>query len=207
VAGTLQRTTALGRNVDTLLQAFENRRAGLTDEQIAQGPGAVNGYFLEIYDHERERLRGEIRDAQPHLNESARESLFKEVDALMRETIIPGYVRLALAFTPKERSDFFLVKEHLRVVERIGWAFAGLVLGFIFVRLPFVPLFLKELMAVFVIGGFVWPEIRRFFSFRRYEKELNQLVVHADRELERIDRAYLSRGETIDELRELEKEQ
>ena len=65
-------------------------------------------------------------------------------------------------------------------------------LGFLVVWAPFVPLWSKEWVLPFTVGGLVFPELRRWLSFRRYEGELNQLVTRADHEIARVDLAYLT---------------
>jgi hypothetical protein len=54
-----------------------------------------------------------------------------------------------------------------------------------------------------VIFGFLFPNIRRYWQFRRYERELNQLVARADREMSRIDIHYLTSGEALAEIEAL----
>lgn len=189
--------------VDTLIQAFEDRRLGLSSEQLAAGGPAVAGYFLEVYEQERPRIRAELDENEPHLTEAGRAAMFGEIDQLIREMIIPAYTRLSAAFTPKERRDFYHVPDGLHLLERLGWAFLGLLIGFFVLWARFIPLWTKELVLPLVIAGLVYPELRRFLALRRYERDLNQLVARADRELVRIDRAYLTRGEVIDELAEL----
>ena len=49
------------------------------------------------------------------------------------------------------------------------------------------------------MGGLVFPELRRWFSFRTYERELNEVVSRADREIARIDLAYLTDATSVAE--------
>lgn len=196
----------LARFVDGLLQTFEDRRAGLTDVQLAAGDAAASEFFTEIYAQETPRLRAAIKEAEPHLSEVSQEKLFTELDTLVRNVVIPGYVRTAISFTPRERRDFFHTPEALRMLERVGFAVAGLLLGLVFVAARFLPLWRTEIAIVAAVAGFLYPELRRFLAFRRYERELNGLVSKSSREIERIERAYLMSGEMIGELEKLGKE-
>ncbi|MCC7383131.1 MAG: hypothetical protein IT384_14935 [Deltaproteobacteria bacterium] len=202
----LERSSVLARFVDGLLQTFEDRRAGLTDAQLAGGDAAVGAFFAEIYGQETPRLRAAIKEAEPHLSEVSQEKLFTELDTLIQNVVIPGYVRTATSFTPRERSDFFHTPDALRMLERVGFAAAGLLLGLAFIAARFLPLWRAEIAIAAAVAGFLYPELRRFLAFRRYERELNGLVSKSSREIERIERAYLMSGEMIGELEKLGKE-
>ena len=171
--------------VDSLVQKLENCRVGLSDETLARGASGVEAWATALYEEETARLRDTIRLEESLLTREAREELFRKVDDLVRKVVIPGWVRLAASFTPRERNGFY-------GVERAGWAVLGMAIGFLVVWAPFVPIWSKEWVLPFAVGGLVFPELRRWFSFRRYEGELNQLVTRADREIARVDLAYLT---------------
>ena len=46
-----------------------------------------------------------------------------------------------------------------------------------------------------MLGGLVFPNVRRFLMVRQYEGELNRVVARADDEIARIDSHYLTAGE------------
>ena len=121
------------------------------------------------------------------------------MDDLVRKVVLPGWVRLASRFTPRERNGFYALADSLHGVERAGWAVLGMVLGFLVVWAPFIPLWSKEWVLPFTVGGLVFPELRRWFSFRRYEGELNELVSRSDREIARVDLAYLTESTSVAE--------
>ena len=178
--------------VDSLVQKLENCRAGLTDEALARGPSEVEAWAAALYVEEIPRLRDAIRIEEPHLTHEAREELFRKVDDLVRKVVLPGWVRLATRFTARERNGFYGLAEPLHGVERALWALLGMGIGFLVVWAPFIPLWSKEWVLPFTVGGLVFPELRRWFSFRRYEGELNQLVTKSDSEIARVDLAYLT---------------
>jgi hypothetical protein len=198
-------SSPLGRFVDSLIQTFEDCRHGLSDDTVREGDEAIERFFLELYERETERLETTIKTQEPHLSEDAQRAYQREVDALIRGVVVPAYVRLAKRVTPKERNEFYLTPEHLHALERIGFGLVGILIGAFVIWAPFIPLWDKELIIPFMILGLFFPNIRKYFALRKYEKELNHLVARADRELSRIDIAYLESGEVIDELADLEK--
>jgi len=182
----------LGGFIDSLVQGFENSRPGLTDEQLGAGGGPVQQFFRDRYETERPRLREAVQLEALALTPGQGEALYREIDRHVERVLIPSYARHALRFTPRERADFSLLPEPLRSGERLAWGLAGLLLGAFVVAAPFIPLWSKWWVAVFAAGGLYVPNLRRYFALRRYEKDLNQLVVRAEQEIERLDRAYLA---------------
>jgi hypothetical protein len=171
--------------VDSLLQTFENCRPGLSEDTIRTGGTAA--FFVDLYEKEVPRLREQIRRTQTHLSEAEREDLFHRVDDRIRRVVLPGYARLTASFTSRERNDFYLAPEALHGAERLGWGVLGLLLGGFVVWAPFIPIWSKEWVLVFAIGGLLFPSLRRVFALRRYQNELDQLVNRTDDEIWRMD--------------------
>jgi hypothetical protein len=190
---------ALDGFVDQLLQGFENCRPGLADETLAKGIAAATPFFLELYEKEIPRLKDTIRVSEPTLSPAAHQELFRKVDDLVRKVVIPAYARVAVRFTRRERNGFFVLPEPLHTLERVLLAGAGMLLGAFIVWAPFVPLWEKYWIAVFSLAGLFVPELRRALGTRGYEGELNALVARADQEIGRIDTAYLTDGESLEE--------
>ena len=80
-------------------------------------------------------------------------------------------------------------------------------IGLFVVWAPFIPLWSKEWVLPFTVGGLVFPELRRWLSMRQYEGELNQLVGRADREIARVDLAYLTDSTAVAEREALDSEE
>jgi hypothetical protein len=198
--------TALGRFVDALLQAFEDRRPGVDDATLAGGEAAVRAYFERVFDGERQRLDALVRAEAPHLNEAAQAELAAEFDVYIRGTTLPGYVREATRHLRRERNDFFALPAGLHALERVVATIGGIVLGMLVVRAPFIPLWSRYWVVPSLLAGLFFPELRRWRALSGYEQRLNALVAHAARELGRIDRAYLAGGAVIPELEALEPE-
>ena len=191
--------SALDGFVDSLLSKFENCRSGLTDAMLADGAPAVEPFFLKLYEEELPRLRDAIRLTEPLLDRAAREELFRKVDELVRTVVLPAYGRLALRFSRRERNGFYALHEPLHGVERLLFALAGMAVGGFVVWAPFIPLWSKEWVLPFTIGGLVFPELRRWLATRGFERDLNALVERTDREILRVDLAYLTEGRSLAE--------
>ena len=199
VSGESRLLGPLGRTIDSLVQGFEDRRAGLKDETIRSGDGEA--FFMELYAGERDRLRGAVKLAEPQLSSDERDALLQDLDELAHKVLIPSYSRLAGSFTERERNDFYILRGPARVLERALFAVAGLLLGGFLVWAPFIPLWSKHWIWGLGLAGLVGPELRRYFAWKRYGRELNALVARTDRELERVREGYLLAEVTDEEKR------
>jgi len=179
---------ALDGFVDSLVQSFENCRDGLGDEAIRSE--RVQAYFRARYEPERDRLADILR-LNPLLGDEARADLYERVDRLIGEVLLPAYARLAVRYTRGERNDFYHSEPRLHGLERVGFALAGALVGAFVVWAPFIPLWSKEWILPFFVAGLLYPELRRAYRVRRYERELNHLVARTDAEIDRIDVSYL----------------
>lgn len=187
--------TVLGGFVDSLIQSFENCRSGLTDEQLRAGDGGAQAFFVDRYEKELPRLRDTVRLQEPLLSRDQSDALFKELDELIRKVVVPAYGRLALRHSVRERAGFYFVGESLRLVERLGWAFLGVLVGLFVIWAPFIPLWSKEWVLPFMLAGLLFPDLRRYLAVRAYENELNKLVSRTDQEIDRLNGAYLLASE------------
>ena len=175
---------ALRGFVDSLVQSFENCRDGLSDDAVRTGK--AEAWFRARYPPERDRLADVLR-RDPDLGDEARAELFERVDRLIGEVLLPAYARLATRHTLGERNDFYRLEPRLHLLERVGFALAGLAVGGFAVWAPFIPLWEKEWVLPFLLAGLVWPELRRAWRVRRYQHELNRVVARADAEIGRIE--------------------
>jgi hypothetical protein len=178
--------------VDELLQTFENCRAGLPDDRVRAGSSAVQAFFEEIYEKERPRLVESLRSQEVYLSEPARAELIERVDDRIRSVVVPAYARLAGPLTLRERNDFFVLPAPWHGAERAGWSVLGTLLGAFIVWAPFIPLWEKEWVLVFLVGGLFFPGLRRYFALKRYEGELNRLAARTEEEIGRLDLALMT---------------
>ena len=189
---------ALDGFVDSLLQTFENCRPGLNDRLLGAQGEAPEVFFTSLYEREIPRLKDIIRREESLLDAPTWEAFYRKVDDLIRTVVIPAYVRLAVRFTPRERNAFYLTAEPFHGLERFGWAVAGVAVGALVVFAPFIPLWSKEWIIPFMLGGLFFPNVRRFLMLRQYEGELNRVVARADDEIARIDSHYLTASESAE---------
>jgi hypothetical protein len=175
--------------VHSLLQTFENSRPGLTAEMLAKGE--VEAFFRDLYEKEVRLLRDRITGLT-HLSKDEQGELFQRVSERIRKVVLPAYARLASSFTPRERNEFYLTPEELHGLERLAWGALGVALGAFVVWAPFIPLWSKEWVLVFAVGGLFFPSLRRYFALRRYQHELNDLVARTDDEIWRLDLGFMT---------------
>ncbi|HEV7487824.1 MAG TPA: hypothetical protein VGQ65_19315 [Thermoanaerobaculia bacterium] len=99
------------------------------------------------------------------------ETLEKEVE----EVVLPQYEAAAREMNELESNHFHIWRDG-DLSARFVFALIGLIIGSIIIALPFIPiaedLFAFALTAV----GFLYPDLKRFMSERRYMKVLNRLV-------------------------------
>jgi hypothetical protein len=149
-----------------------------------------------------------MRQAEPLLDEEGLRRFVKTVDDLIRSVVIPAYLRIALPFTLRERNDFYRLPAPFHVAERILCGLGALLLGVFIIEAPFIPIWSKEILFPMLIAGLFLPNLRKLLSMRRFERELNDVVVRADREVARIDaNLLLDEGVTECELPLLENQQ
>jgi hypothetical protein len=185
-----------GGSVDALLQTFENCRAGLPDDQASAGGAPVLAFFEEIYEKERPRMLESLRAQEVYLSARARAELVERVDDRIKNVVLPAYCRLAGPITLRERNDFFVLPHPWHGLERAAWAVTGMLIGAFIVWAPFIPLWEKEWVLVFLVGGIVFPSLRRYFALKRYEGDLNRLAARTEDELARLDLALMTGAHT-----------
>jgi hypothetical protein len=87
----------------------------------------------------------------------------------------------------------------MHALERALLCAAGIAVGAFVVWAPFIPLWEKWWVLPFALAGLFVPELRRVFALRGYESRVNELVARADREIARLDAAYLTSPEALAE--------
>jgi hypothetical protein len=184
-------SSATGLWADRLLQGFEDRRAGLPAPLTEQAATRFFGAYLE---EQLPQMREGLALQTQGLAPEAGEALTREMENLARGVLLPAYVRLATRFTTRERNDFYLAPEPFHGLERLAWSLGGMLVGLFVVWAPFIPLWSKEWVLPFVLIGLLFPDLRRWLTARRYERELNALVLAADREASRLTLGYLMTG-------------
>jgi len=99
------------------------------------------------------------------------ETLEKEVD----EVVLPQYVAAASEMNELEANHFNIWRDG-DLGARFAFALAGLIIGSIIIALPFIPIFEEMFAFALTAVGFLYPDLKRFMTERRYMKVLNRLV-------------------------------
>ena len=190
-------SNVLGGFVDSVIQKLENCRAGLPAQLE---PEIVQQYMLELYDAERPRLHDAVQALAPLVDDASLRNEEDELDALFRRVLLPAYARGAGEMTRRERNDFYLADKGLHGLERFGWAACGTLLGTFVVWAPFIPIYAKEAVLPFALGGLFFPELRRYFAYRRYARDVNGLVGKVEAEARRLQSVYLDAPTVMERL-------
>ncbi|MEO6954303.1 MAG: hypothetical protein ABI321_21050 [Polyangia bacterium] len=190
-------SNVLGGFVDAVVQKLENCRAGLPADLEA---AVVERYMLELYDAERPRLHEAVQALAPIVDETSLVNEEDELDALFRRVLLPAYSRGAGELTRRERNDFYIASKGLHGLERFGWAAGGTLLGTFVVWAPFIPIWSKEAILPFAMAGLFFPELRRYFAYRRYAREVNGLVGKVETEARRLQSVYLDAPTVMERL-------
>lgn len=153
--------------VYVVLQECEHRRRGFEEPSFG----------AEARSCAAEKL-AEIKAAYDEFGGAATywETLEKEVD----EVVLPQYIAAAREMTELEQSHFGIWHGG-DLNARLIFALIGLMIGSILIALPFVPIFEAMFAFALMAGGFVYPDLKRFMTERRYTKVLNRLVADSAR--------------------------
>jgi hypothetical protein len=99
-------------------------------------------------------------------------------DALEKEVlhaVVPQYIDPALEVTQLERNGFSVWRKG-DLAARLAFALIGLIIGSLIVAIPWIPIFENIFAFALTIGGFMYPDLKRFMYERRYAKALNKLI-------------------------------
>ncbi|HET7434323.1 MAG TPA: hypothetical protein VFN10_06370 [Thermoanaerobaculia bacterium] len=91
------------------------------------------------------------------------------------ETAMPQYIDDAREINALERNGYGVWRGG-DIGARLLFALLGLVIGSIIVALPFIPIVESMFAFALTIGGFVYPDIKRFQFERRHASGLNALI-------------------------------
>lgn len=190
-------SSVLGGFVDGVMQKLENCRAALPD---SLEPEEVEAYIGGLYEAEAPRLHEAVQALAPLVDAPALEKEEAELDGLFRRVLLPAYARAAAEMTRRERNDFYLAKKGLHGLERVGWLMGGILAGTFVVWAPFIPIWSKEAVLPFAATGLFFPELRRYFAYRRYAKQVNGLVAQVEAEVKRLQAHYLESPVVLERL-------
>ncbi len=157
--------------------------------------GPVLYAVLQECEHRRHSLPEDEAQAAARLTEIAREKLaeiavchreaggtpayWHELEREVIETALPQYARAAAAQTRLEETAYGLWRQG-DPLSRVLLGLAGLTVGGLIVKAPFIPIVEDTFAFVLAGAAFLYPEIRRWYCNWRYSRLLNQLIVQAE---------------------------
>jgi len=158
--------------------------------------GPVLFALLEDCEHRRRTLPADDGEAAAKLAEIARQRLaeiqpcyqeaggspgyWRELETEVLETALPQYARAAAAQTRLELASYGLWRRG-DPVSRLVLGLAGLTLGGLIVKAPFIPIFENAFAFALAAAAFLYPEITRLVYDWRYSRLLNRLIAQAER--------------------------
>jgi len=156
-----------GSVVYAVLQDCEHRRRAFEDDHFEKSVKVCATQKL-----------AQVKKAYDEFGGSAVywEALEKEV----LETVVPQYVDPAQEITQLERSGFGVWRGG-ELSARLIFALIGLVVGSIIVAIPWIPIFETMFAFALTVGGFMYPDLKRYTYERRYARKLNKLITDSDR--------------------------
>lgn len=177
--------------------------------------GPVLFAVLQDCEHRRRSLPPDDGEAAVKLAEIAREKLdeiapcyaeaggspayWRELEREVLDTALPQYARAAAAQTRLELDSYGLWRQG-DPLSRLALGLAGLTVGGLIVKAPFIPIFEDTFAFVLAAAAFFYPEIKRLVFDWRHSRLLNRLIAQAERYQHR-QLPYVSEADLEAELR------
>jgi hypothetical protein len=152
--------------VFVVLQECEHHRRSFEDDFEAEVRACANAKLAEV-----KAAYDEFGGGTAYW-----ETLEKEVD----DVVLPQYTAAAREMNALEANHFGIWRDG-DLGARIAFALAGLVIGSIIIASPFIPIFEDIFAFATTAIGFLYPDLKRFMTQRRYMKVLNRLVTDSAR--------------------------
>jgi hypothetical protein len=157
--------------------------------------GPVLFTVLQDCEHRRRSSPADDAEAAAKLSAIARQKLaeiklcyeeaggsagyWRELEGEVLETALPQYARAAAAQTRLELASYGLWRQG-DPLSRLALGLAGLTVGGLIVKAPFIPIFEDAFAFVLAAAAFFYPEIKRLVFDWRYSRLLNRLVAQAE---------------------------
>jgi hypothetical protein len=139
---------------------------------------AITGHFAtEIKNCAREKL-DQIKAAYDEVSGPVK--YWKALEKEVLHVIVPQYAEAAERITVLERTDFDVWRGG-DIAARALFALGGLLVGSIIIAMPFIPIVEDMFAFALAVGGFLYPDLKRWMFQRRYAKRLNQILAETAR--------------------------
>jgi hypothetical protein len=153
--------------VYVVLEECEHRRRGYDEEKLD----------VLLMDDARKKL-AQIKEAYDEFGGSG--VYWQELEREVLTTAVPQYIDAAEEMNRLERTGFGVWRRG-DLTARVVFGLIGLLIGSAIIAIPFIPIFEAAFAFVTTIGGFVYPDLKRYVDERRHAKLLNRLVADAAR--------------------------
>jgi len=175
-----------GNVLFAVLQECEHVRRGLL-------PNEAEGRLMEA----ARRKLAEIRES--YQENGGTPGYWQELEREVLETSLPAYIPEAVEQTRLEKSGYDVWRRG-DAAARVAFTLLGLTIGgLIKLALPFqIPE--NILLFLMVLGGFLYPEIKRLLEDWRHTGALNRMVSEAERYQKNTDIHYVSEARLEKEL-------
>jgi hypothetical protein len=176
-----------GSVVHAVLMDCEYRRRALEPEQVESA------------------LRASAREKVDRIGEAyaatgGGEGYWLDLQHEVLETAVPRYLRTAVDQTRNERTGYGVWRRG-DLLARLAFGLIGLTIGGIIVALPFIPIFEDAFAFALAACSFLYPDIRRILTDWRYAREMNAIVVDAQKYQAQLASRYVPPAVLEDVLR------
>lgn len=113
-------------------------------------------------------------------------SYIEALEEEIKAALPARWLGVAAPFTKLESSRFGLWRGG-DVVARLTYVFAGLLIGVLCLRLPFIPIWEKWFPFALAFGAWWLPDLQTRHAKRRYERELGSIVESLERAQPALD--------------------
>jgi hypothetical protein len=157
--------------------------------------GPVLFAVLQDCEHRRRSLPADDAETAARVAEIARQKLaeiracyeeaggtpgyWRELESEVMETALPQYTRAAAAQTRLELASYGLWRQG-DPLSRLALGLAGLAVGGLIVKAPFIPIFEDAFAFALAVAAFLYPEIKRLVFDWRHSRLLNRLIAQAE---------------------------
>lgn len=175
-----------GNVLFAVLQECEHVRRALL-------PNEAPGRLMEA----ARRKLAEIRES--YVENGGTPGYWEELEREVIETSLPAYIPDAIEQTRLEKSGYGVWRRG-DAVARVVFTLAGLALGGLIIKAPFIPI--AEVLFAFVlaVGGLLFPEIMQLVADFRHSRLLNRMIADAEKYQKNARIHYVSDARLQEEL-------
>lgn len=175
-----------GNVLFAVLQDCEHKRRALL-------PNEAEGRLREI-------ARGKLAEIRESYQEcGGSEEYWQELEREVLETALPQYIPEAIQQSGLEKSNYDLWRQG-DPAARALFGLLGLVIGGLIIAAPWIPIFEDTFAFLLAAAGFLYPEIKKSYYDLRHSRQLNRLILQAEKYQKEEGSRYVSEARLRKEL-------